>query len=82
MANFGGPLEIKLARQNGRFAPLAKVQLWEYENQTLEAFVASRRLYAMFDCAVARQNLPLLATAHDCETGLFKRTILFLWEDV
>ena len=27
-------------------------------------------LYTKFDCPVARQNLSLLATAHDCETGL------------
>ena len=44
-------------------APLAKVQLCEYENQTLEAFVAARRLYVKFDCPVARQNVLLLATA-------------------
>ena len=28
-------------------------------------------LYAKFDCQVARQNISLLATAHDCETGFF-----------
>ena len=27
------------------------------------------RLYAKFDCPVARQNFSMLATAHDCETG-------------
>ena len=27
-------------------------------------------LFAEFDCLVARQNIPLLPTAHDCETGL------------
>ena len=27
-------------------------------------------LSAKFDCPVARQNLSLLATAHDCETDL------------
>ena len=47
------------------------VQLCEYENQTLEAFVAASRSYAKFDCPVARQNFSLLPTAHDCETGLF-----------
>ena len=26
--------------------------------------------FAKFDCQVARQNIPLLATMHDCETGL------------
>ena len=29
-------------------------------------------LSAKFDCPVARQNISFLATAHDCETGLFK----------
>ena len=28
-------------------------------------------LSAKFDCPVARQNVSLLATAHDCETGLW-----------
>ena len=38
-------------------ARLATVQLCEYKNQTLEAFVAASRLYAKFDCPVARQNI-------------------------
>ena len=41
----------------------------DHKNQTLEAFVAASRLYAKFDCPVVRQNLSLLATAHDCETA-------------
>ena len=28
-------------------------------------------LSAKFNCPVARQNCSLLATAHDCETGLY-----------
>ena len=48
-------------------------ELCEYENQTLEAFVAARSLYAKFDCPVAPQNVSLLATAHDCGTILFLR---------
>ena len=39
------------------------------EEETLEAFVVARHLYAKFDCPVAHQNFSLLATAHDCETG-------------
>ena len=31
-----------------------------------------------FDCPVARQNVSLLATAHDYETGLFTKSKLFL----
>ena len=47
------------------------MQLCELENQTLEAFVAASRSYIKYDCAVARQYLSLLVTAHDCETGLY-----------
>ena len=39
-------------------------------NIHLEAFAAASRSYVNYDCAVARQNFSLLATAHDCETGL------------
>ena len=46
------------------------MQLCEYENQTLEAFVAARRLSAKFNCPVAHQNCSFLAPACDCETGL------------
>ena len=69
--NSGGPLENQTWQTEWKTAPLAKVQLCEYENQTLEAFVAASRLSATFHCAVARQNCSLLATAHDCESGLF-----------
>ena len=31
-------------------------------------------LTAKFDCPVARQNFSLLATAHDCETGLLSKS--------
>ena len=68
--NSGGPLDNQTWQTEWKTVPLAKVQLCEYENQTLEAFVAASCLYAKFDCPVARQNLSLLATAHDCETGL------------
>ena len=46
------------------------MQLREYENQTMEAFVAASHLSAKFDCPVARQNCSFLAPARDCETGL------------
>ena len=55
----GGPLENQTWQTEWKTSPLDKVQLCEYENQTSEAFGA-----------VALQNFPLLATAHDCETGL------------
>ena len=31
-----------------------------------------------FDCPVARQNLSLLATAHDCETDLSKNYLIVI----
>ena len=40
------------------------------QNQTFEAFVTTSHLYAKFDCPEARHKCSLLATAHDCETGL------------
>ena len=40
------------------------MQLCEYGNQTLEAFVVASRLYAKFDCPVARQKFSLLVTAN------------------
>ena len=40
------------------------------ENQTLKAFVAVSCLSAKFYCPVARENISVLATAHDCDTGL------------
>ena len=67
----GGTLDIiKLGRQNGRLAPLAIGQLCEYGNQTLEAFVLASCLCAKFNCPVNGQKFSLLATGHNCETGL------------
>ena len=48
----GAQIVAKIARE-WKTAPLAKVQLCEHENQTLEAFVVASRLYTKFDCAVA-----------------------------
>ena len=70
MKNSCGPLDSETLQAEWEIAPLDKVQLREYENQTLEAFDAARCLYAKFSCPVARQNFSLLATVHDCETGL------------
>ena len=51
------------------------VQVCEYENWTLEVFAVVSRLYDKFHCPVARQNISFLATAHDCETGLYLKWI-------
>ena len=69
-----GPLDSQ-TWQTEWTVPPAKVQLCESENQTLEAFVADGRLSAKFDCPVARQNVSLLATAHDCEIGFHECTL-------
>ena len=65
-----GPLDNQTWQTEWKTASLAKVQLSEYEKQTLETLVMASRLYAKFDCPVASQNFLLFATAHDCETGL------------
>ena len=54
----------------GRHCSIAKAQLCEHENQTLKAFITASCLSNKFHCPVARENFSLLATAHDCETGL------------
>ena len=51
---------------------MVKVQLCEYENQTLEDIVAESSLYGKFDSPKAHQNVLLLATAHDRETIFYK----------
>ena len=66
----GGPLVNQTLQIAWKTAPLAKVQLCEYEYQTLEAFVVASRSYVKYDCTVSCQKFSLLATAHDCKTGL------------
>ena len=56
MKHSGGPLDNQTWQTEWETGPLATVQLYEYENQTLEAFVAASCLYAKFDCQVARHN--------------------------
>ena len=52
----GGPPANQTWQTEWKTASLAKVQLCEYENQTLEDFVTVSRSYAKFDCQVARQK--------------------------
>ena len=66
----GLSLDNQTWRTEWKTAPSAKAQLCENENQTLEAFVAASSSYVKYDCAMACQNFSLLATVHDCETGL------------
>ena len=51
-----GHLDNQTWQTEWKTALLAKVQLCEYQNQTLEAFVAANRLSAKFDCPVVHQN--------------------------
>ena len=59
-------LGIQTARHNKKLAKFGfrthTTALWAME----QSFILS----AKFDCPVARQNLSLFATAHDCETDL------------
>ena len=57
--NSGGPLDNQTWQTEWKTTPLAKVQLCEYQNQTLGAFVAASRLSARFDWPVAHQNFSL-----------------------
>ena len=63
--NSGRPLENQTWQTEWKTAPLAKVQLCEYENQTLEVFVGVSQLNTVrihaLDCPVACQNSSLLA---------------------
>ena len=63
VAKSGRPLNNQTWQTECKTAPLVRVQLCEYENQTLEAFVAASCLYAKFDCPVAYQNFSLLGTS-------------------
>ena len=74
VTNSGWSLDNQTWQKEWKTAQLAKVQLCEYENQTLEAFVAASCLSAKFDCPMAHHNFSLLATAHDCETGLVTKS--------
>ena len=67
--NSGRPLDNQTWQTEWKTAPLAKVQLCEYENQTLEAFAVSF-LYAKFDCLEAHQKCSLVVTVYNCETAL------------
>ena len=66
----GGPLDNPTCQTEWKTVPLTKVQLCEYTNLTLGAFVVTSHLYTKFDCLVVYQNLSLLATVRDCEIGL------------
>ena len=52
MKSSGAPLDNRM-----KTAPLAIIQLYEYENQTLETFVAASRLYAKFELSLIVQWL-------------------------
>ena len=72
MENTGGPLGNQTWHTRGW--PQQKIQKFGFCIHTtapcpMEQFFI---LFAKFDCPVAHQNFPLLATSHDCETGLWQ----------
>ena len=82
MVNISGrPLGNQTLQTERNTGPLAKVQLCEYENQTLETTVVASRLNAKFDCLVAGQNCSqnCSATVHDCD---FNWLIVHISENV
>ena len=52
MANSGGPLDNQTWQTEWKTAPLAKVLLCEYENQTLEVFASARHLFPKFGLSI------------------------------
>ena len=50
--NSGGPLDNQTWQTEWKTAPLSKAQLCEYENQTLEAFVATIHLYVQWPARI------------------------------
>ena len=70
MENSGGPLDNQTWQAEWKSASLDKVQLCEYENQTLEAFGMS---VICIPSLIAQWPARILATMHYCETGLLRK---------
>ena len=66
---------IKLGKQNGRLFHWPKRSCVSTKTKHWKLLLARQLFVRQVDCAVARQNFSLIATAHDCETGLSKCTI-------
>ena len=66
MKNAGGPLDNQTLQTEWKTALLAIVQLHEYEAQTLGSSDLVVQPAVCKECKIY-----FLATAHDCETGLF-----------
>ena len=67
--NSGGPLDNQTWQTEWKTAPLAKVQLCEYENQTVEAFVVASHSVCQVWLSSSPPEFTLLATVYDSETG-------------
>ena len=72
-----GHWTIKLGIQNERLLHWPECSCASTKTKLWKSFVATSQLYAKFDCPVAYQNFSLLATAHDCEIGLFSRLYMY-----
>ena len=69
-----GRWTIKPGRQNGRLLHWPKCSCVSTKTKLWKLLLRPvRRLYAKFDCPLARQNFSLLHTAPDCETGLLNK---------
>ena len=69
-----GHRTIKLSIQSSRLQQkLPKFGFRSHTNAILASGAVCQVLSAKFDCPVARQDICLLATAHDCETGVLGR---------
>ena len=68
--NSGGPLDNQTWHTNNW--PQLNFQNLVFVQHTTALWAAGQPsiLSAKFDCPVALQNVSLLATVHDCETGL------------
>ena len=68
--NFGGQLDIQTWHINGW--PQEKLSKFGFRTHAIALWPMEQSsfLSAKLDCPVAHQNFSLLATAHDCETGL------------
>ena len=74
---------IKLGRQNGRLLHWRNCSCVSTNTKHWKLLLASQPFVRQVDCAVARQNFSLIATAHDCETvflnGAVKTKELIRW---
>ena len=77
----GGPLDNQTWQTNGW--PQQKLPKFGFRTHTTALWPVEKSsiLSAKIDCPVARQSLLLLATAHDCETGLQRFPVMIVTQN-